>query len=155
MDATMTSLKEFRQEIGDFQTHINKQDQQINKVKQDQNDLVTSEDFKDYMRACQGLLDSLFDQQKKMQSEYHGLIDRLKIDFNNQIKSLREELISRPTGLPELQKLLESKIELVELNGQNAVLRSSNNEKQILLVERKIENIYQLIKRIDLNKQEA
>ena len=91
---------------------------------------------------------------EKMHREYNGLIDRFKLDVTNQIKSLREELISRPTGLPELQKLLESKIELVELNGQNAVLRSSNNEKQILLIERKIENIYQLIKRLDLNKQE-
>ncbi len=154
MTATMTSLKEFRQTIGDFETHMKNQDSKIQELKDEQEQLVYQEDLTISLRLIDSALNELRKTQKAMHSEFNGLIERLKIDFSNQIKSLKEELISRPTGISELQKLLESKIELVELNGQNAVLRSANNEKQLLLVERKIDNIYQLIKKLELSKQE-
>lgn len=154
MNATMTSLKEFRQIIGDCETHMKDQDSEILKLNQAQQNLVSDEDLKTSLRLIDSAINDLRKSQNALHSEFNGLIERLKIDLSNQVKALREELIARPTGIPELQRLLESKIELVELNGQNAVLRSSNNEKQLLLVDRKIDNIYQLIKKLELSKQE-
>lgn len=154
MNASMTSLKEFRQEIGDFKTHMKNQDEKLQDLKEDQDIFVQVEEFKSSLKMLDDLLKDLRKTQKAMHTEFNGLIDRLKQDFTSQIKALKEELIARPTGISELQRLLESKIELVELNGQNSVLRSANNEKQLLLVERKIDNIYQLIKKIELSNQE-
>lgn len=154
MNSTMSSLKEFRQCVGDFESRLYSQDMKMQALSNEQYDLVNKED----LRISLKMIDSRFEQieanHKKIHNEVHGLIDRLRLDFSNQLKAFKEEVLNRPTGLPELQKLLDAKIELVELNGQNAVLRSSNNEKQILLVERKIDHIYQLIKKIELSKQE-
>ncbi len=151
---TMGSLKEFRQAIGDFDTHMKKQDAKLQAMKEQQDLLASEEDVGIWNSSLWEAIKDIHSKIDLIRKENNGLIDRLKIDLFNQIKSLREELIARPTGLPELQRLLESKIELVELNGQNAVLRSSNNEKQLLLVDRKIDNIYQLIKKLELSKQE-
>lgn len=148
-----SSLKEFRQALGDMQGEMTAQNTKIRVIGEDQNFCLHPDDLKIELKPLKKVVDDLCDAQDKLHREVHGLIDRQKQEFINQLKSLKEELLSRPTGLPELQKLLEAKIELVELNGQNAVLRSSNNEKQLLLVERKIDNIYQLIKKLELAKE--
>jgi len=82
-------------------------------------------------------------------------LNRFTQEVDNNLKVNKEEILSIPSELPHLKKMLDQRIELVELNGQNAVLRSSNNERQILLVERKIENIYQLVKKLDITNQES
>lgn len=153
MNSTMSSLKEFRQTIGDYKTYIENQNVKLTAMQHSLDLYVKQEEFKEYEDYSFKIHESIKFTIRKFREEYNGLLERQKIDFSNQLKELKEELLSRPTGVPELQKLLESKIELVELNGQNAVLRSSNNEKQILLVERKIDNIYQLIKKIELSKE--
>lgn len=63
------------------------------------------------------------------------------------------EIKSIPSGVPELKKDIESKLEAIALDGTNAILRSSNCEKHLNLVEKKIESILLLIKKIDLNQQ--
>ena len=153
MDSTMSSLKEFRQTIGDFQSRLYSQDLKMQALSDDQHYLVNKEDLSSELKPLKKIANDLCDAHDKLHGEVHGLIERLRLDVSNQLKAFKEEVLNRPTGLPELQKLLEAKIELVELNGQNAVLRSSNNEKQLLLVERKIDNIYQLIKKLELEKE--
>ena len=61
---------------------------------------------------------------------------------------------SIPSEASEIKKHLEEKIDVVSLDGSNALLRSSNCEKHLNLIEKKIECIMLLIKKIDLNQQE-
>lgn len=153
MHSTMTILKEFRQEIGNIETNVNKLENKIYNLNKEQELLANEDDVNTlYIRITESIKD-IHKKVDALHQEHNGLIERLKLDICNQLKALKEEILSRPTGIPELQKLLESKIELVELNSQNGVLRSSNNEKQLLLVERKIDNLYQLIKKIELDKE--
>ena len=155
MTATMTSLKEFRQSLGDFQTKFDTQERWFKQIK----DLIDSKtDHSFFQDKINDIFSNIRYLQKDIDSirkEFNGLVERLKVEFNEKIKSQKEEILAIPSELPNLRKLVDQKIELVELNGQNAVLRSSNNEKQILLVERKIENLYQLVKKLEIANQES
>lgn len=112
-------------------------------------------DFERINRILCERMDRLEKDRGVIRKEVNEQIERRYADFQTKLEANKQEIISRPSEIPDLRRLIDQKIELIELNGQNAVLRSANNEKQIMLVERKIENIYQLIKRIDINKQEA
>jgi len=71
--------------------------------------------------------------------------------FDQKLKQQLDFILSRPTGVPELRKDLEAQIELNTVNGQNSILRSSNCEKDILLINKKIEQIFLLLKRHQLD----
>lgn len=154
MNATMSSLKEFRQELGDMATQMTNTNNWIRQVRSEIEDCVETSHFNEKISHLHDCIKKLHSEKDSMRKEFNGLIDRLKSDFENRLKAQKEEILAMPSEVPNLRKLMDQKIELVELNGQNAVLRSSNNEKQIMLVERKIENLYQLIKKLDLNIQE-
>lgn len=99
-------------------------------------------------------LEHLHQLHESEKQEFRFLLERQRLEFKEALKSLKEEILAIPTGVPQLKDELHKRIDFVELNGQNGVLRSTNNEKQLMLLERKIENLYQLIKRIDLSTQE-
>lgn len=154
MNATMSSLKEFRQELGDMATQMTNTNNWIRQVRSEIEGCVETSTFNEKISHLHDCIKKLHSEKDSMRKEFNGLIDRLKSDFENRLKAQKEEILAMPSEVPNLRKLMDQKIELVELNGQNAVLRSSNNEKQIMLVERKIENLYQLIKKFDLNIKE-
>ncbi len=155
MDSCMASLKEFRQSVDSCERLCQDSKSWIKTLNTAIEDCPTKEEHQSSLSELSEEIKKLRSEKESMRKEFNGLIERLKLDFDSRLKACKEEILSRPSEIPDLRKLIDQKIELVELNGQNAVLRSANNEKQIMLVERKIENLYQLIKRIDINKQEA
>ncbi len=155
MSSTLSSLKDFRQELGDISTILENNKRWIRQVRSEIEDCVDLSTFNEKISALHDCIKSLQEEKISMRIEFNGLIDRIKLDFENKLKNQRQEILSIPSEVPNIKKEMDQKIELVELNGQNAVIRSSNNEKQILLVERKIENLYQLIKRLEIAKEES
>lgn len=154
MEATMNSLKEFRQTIGDSKTQIEKMDETAHVNYMLMSQFLIREDWEDSLSHLYGCIERIQGEKDAMRKEFNGLIERLKLDFDQRLQAVKDEILSRPSEVAPLKHLMDQKLELVELNGQNAVLRSSNNERQIALVERKIDNLYQLIKALDITKQE-
>ncbi len=156
-DLTMkeSKLSSFRQELGDACTEVKRLNKNMSDLDAQVKERVTMEYFTYHLEDLCSCIEQLNLEISKARIEGNGLIERLKLDFSSQLKQLKEEILAIPSEIPDLRKLLDEKIELVELNSQNVVLRSANNERNILLVERKIENIYQLLKKIDLNRQES
>lgn len=96
-------------------------------------------------------------QKNQEESEYK--IGRLEDYLKHQVKSLEEALnkkvndfISRPSELKGIRDELLNKIANSSMDSQNANLRSTNTDKQLQLQERKIENIYLLLKKYELTK---
>lgn len=155
MEACMSSLKEFRQDLGDINTQLTNTNNWIKQVRTEIEDCVETSNFNEKISHLHDCIKRLHTEKDSMRKEFNGLIDRLKLDFESRLKTQKEEILAIPSEVPNLRKVMDQKIELVELNGQNAVLRSSNNEKQIMLVERKIDNIYQLIKKLEIANEES
>lgn len=85
-------------------------------------------------------------EQNKIKSD----ISRIEASQASKLLALREELLAKFNQITEVKKSLEDKLELVALNGTNSVLRCGNNERQLALIEKKLENIYALIKELQL-----
>lgn len=153
-DNCMSSLKELRLVMDDVQKQ--------NKILSDQyhsilnyvnNHYVTKLNHsKDYVDS----VDSIVKMKQEIanhRNEMIAMTAKYKNELETKFADFLQKQASKPDPIPELRQVFEERIELVSLNGQNSVLRSTNNEKHIHLVEKKIENIYQLIKQIQLDKQ--
>lgn len=153
MQSCMSSLKEFRGELNQMFNDINNVKSWVKQTRSEVEDCVETSNFNEKISHLHDCIKKLHTEKDSMRKEFNGLLDRQKCDFEAKLKALKEEILAIPSEVPNLRKVVDQKIELVELNGQNAVLRSSNNENKIMLVERKIENIYQLIKKIEITMQ--
>lgn len=71
---------------------------------------------------------------------------------DKKLECMANEIISRPTGFDELRKEIQDEIRLITLNGQNSILRCSNAEKEIHILEKRIEQIFLLLKRNKLDQ---
>lgn len=154
MEACMSSLKEFRQELGDMSTTLENYRSWMKQIRSEIEECVETKTFNEKISRLEDSILQLRREREAVRNDFKALIDRLTADFENKLKAQKEEILAIPSEVPNLRKVMDQKLELVELNGQNSVLRSANNEKQIMLVERKIENIYQLIKKFELANQE-
>lgn len=155
MRSCMASLKEFRRILDDFELMIQANKNLVNQVMAQQKLMVEQDVFNEKISRLEQEVQQLRREKESFKRDAKDQNHRLIGDFSSQLKAMKEEILNIPSEIPAMKKLFDQKFEIVELNGQNAVLRSSNNEKQIMLVERKIDNIYQLIKKIELSMQEA
>lgn len=100
-----------------------------------QSDQVRNEQY-GKIAACQAAIKA---ELESLSASYEKKLIKIQQDFNNRLD-----------GLIEFKKQVDDKMDLVALNGTNSTLRSSNNERHLQLIEKKIENIYQLIKELQL-----
>lgn len=97
-------------------------------------------------------------------SRMEDVVQALKQEFSEGLSNLKDHVdglgryLDNKIGQPDPQLMLlreeiNKKVDLSLLDGQNSLLRSMNNEKQINLIEKKIENLYLMIKNIDLTSK--
>ncbi len=151
---TISNLEEFRQELGDIITAMNKMSDEISRCKAALHDSISKSDLQEKISLINAEIMQIRRENGLLRSEIYSLINIQTANFEKKVKDSKEEILAIPSEIPPLRKLLDQKIEICELNGQNSMLRSSNNERSIQLLEKKIENIYQLIKKIDITSQE-
>ena len=155
MQSCMDSLKEFRSSIDSCEKTASDSRSLFNMLYTEMKECITKQECEDKLKGLRQEIQSLRKEKESMRRDFDASLQRLYSDFDARLKATKDEILSIPSEVPNLRKLVDQKIELVELNGQNAVLRSSNNEKEIMLVERKIDNLYQLVKRLELSIQET
>lgn len=155
MQSTISNLKDFRREFGELTSLIQKQGEKITQLQDRQRQLVDESRLNEKFSHLNREVLRLLSEQDVMRHEFNGMIQRLGMDISTRMKAQKEEILAVPSQLPGLKQEIDSNIALVEINCQNAVLRSGNNEKQLMLVERKIDNLYQLVKQLQIANQEA
>lgn len=92
--------------------------------------------------------DKLNNQNDYIKSQAQNIVSNLI----KQMEVLRYDVMSSPSTLDSIKKELLQKVDAISLDSQNACLRSGNTDKQLQLQERKIENIYLLLKKNELTK---
>lgn len=70
-----------------------------------------------------------------------------------QLELFSAQAMSAPNSVIESNKQLLEKIEVACIDGANALLKSSNIEMSVKLIERKLENLALQVKKIELSQQ--
>lgn len=148
------SLRKFSQQLDDFRVSVKIYSSVTACVSEEVKECVSLSSFKEKISLLEGLIEKLHRDREELRKEFKEANHRLSQEFDGKLKAQKTEILNMPSEIPAMRKLFDQKLEIVELNGQNAILRSSNNERQLTLIEKKIENIYQLMKKFDLTKQE-
>lgn len=108
--------------------------------------------------SVDNLVDNFYQVRNEMSSMRNGIsndIGDCSRVFDYKLKVLKEEILSKPSPTENLKQEFSQKIEMVELNSQNGVLRASNCEKSIQLLERKIEQVNAMIRAIQIELQKV
>lgn len=150
-DNMLDSIKGFRKTLDEIQKE-NKQisDNNISILKYVESNYVTRKEYtKDYIDDVDNTVRTKH-ELASIRNEMIALLAKQKHEFDSKFAELLQKDTSKPDPIPDLKKYFEEKLELVTLNGQNSVLRSTNNEKHLHLIDKKLENIYQLIKQLQL-----
>ena len=68
------------------------------------------------------------------------------------IEDLRKQIPAKSPEIDSKYNEILKSCELTKLDGTNAVLRATNNEKHVQLLQKQIENIYLLLKKHELSQ---
>lgn len=82
-------------------------------------------------------------------SQIYSASQKTQQDFEEKLKGLKAELKTAPD---DLRTEFEKKLEGITLDGSNAVIKSTNTAAQVGIIEKKIENLYLLLKQVQLAK---
>lgn len=153
-DTYKSSLKELRLVMDDIQKQNKLLSDQYNSIlNYVSNHYVTKLNYSnDYISDVDTHV-KLKHEIAQNRNEFQALLARQKNELETRLEAFIHNANSKVDPTVDLKKSFDEKLELVSLNGQNSVLRSTNNEKHIHLIEKKLENIYQLIKQLQLDKQ--
>lgn len=78
-------------------------------------------------------------------------IDDLSKDIDKKLSNFKLEIQEFPKSAESIKKDISTQLESVGLDSRNAFLKMSNSAQQIVILEKKIENIYLLLKKHELN----
>ena len=108
-----------------------------------------SEFFEESLKDLKSLI-------SRTKSEMVDLIDKESKSKMSKIESDIQELkknVDESVNLPSVIKTeINNKIENALLDAGNAVLKASNSAQKIVVLEKKIENLYLLVNKLELNK---
>lgn len=93
------------------------------------------------IKQIKSLSTSLADQKKWVQEHVETRLQDLKSKFD-----------MKPEDIEAFKKDMNEKMESVHLDGTNSTLKGQVLEQQIRIIEKKIENLYLLVKKLELNQ---
>lgn len=153
MNDCTDSLKGFKSIIDDLQIKMNSLINNMACMEGDLRGFALSQDVSKLIADLELKINSLSAGYNNSLNDLRNEMGRHNSCCQALHQKFKDDILSIPSEIPELKILFDKKLELVELNGQNSVLRSTNNERHINLLEKKIENLYQLLKKFDLDNQ--
>ena len=162
----------------EFTSHIKSQSDRFNEIHSSLSD-IRREISK--VRAEKDQLESVINSQKNGQKIHESKLGSLESSLSQQTSSLsskiadvhqvvenkvqnviqkmqqsvdsaKTELLGSPSSLQGAKNELMQKMEAVELDAANALLRSKNSEQKCSVLDRKIDNIYLLLKKHELKE---
>jgi len=110
--------------------------------------------IQDYIRSFEEKLSFCVAGQNSAKTECFDRYDKLIYDYQkyvaDKVESLKNDLKGSSSDLKSIKEELMSKLESIALDGSNAVLRATNASSKVVLVEKKIENLYLLVDKLQL-----
>lgn len=86
--------------------------------------------------------------RKQIENDVSSVKDQVVTYMDN----TKIEMIGSPGSMESVQRSISNRMDSIALDGSNAVMKSSNNEQQIKLLEKKLENLSILIKKNEFAK---
>lgn len=134
----------------------------------EQNDAVTallvehdtiSKDWADQSAKIIDFTKILEESKKGFKSEINGVyeeIERKKKEIEKAIEAkgleLRDYIDMTPSSIEYVRKEFNNKLQLIQLDSENALQKSNNNEKALKILEKKMENIILKQKKLELDQ---
>jgi chromosome segregation ATPase len=149
-DSFVNSLKDQRRKHEElsFQVKVNNED--IKKFEERVEVLVDS--IKEHCQMMDTQLRAANEGQVKVGQIIQDKLDAADARLNKNVKDYISGFFNTLETPEKIRDELSHQLQQVSLDGSNAVLRATNCEKHMTILERKIENIYLLLKKHELSQ---
>jgi hypothetical protein len=138
-------------------SHINDTKILIERSHQDQQILI--EDFDKFIKETESLEERLIkseseqskikDLMKELGKAVSAEMDQWNKKFNDDLKKTKNEILNLPSEAQAVKKELENKLESSAIDCEGLVREVLVCKKAAFIIEKKIENLYTLIERLD------
>jgi len=154
LDGAMAAIKEVKKDLHAISNEIGLNRVRMSEIDYKLDSCAKEEDLRETIAGLHECIENFSFEREQIRADFQRYVNTLRSQYDTKLDDFKSEIMNIPSEIPEMTRLIDEKVQLVELNGQNSILRSANNEKQIMLLERKIENLSQVVKKIELTKQE-
>lgn len=99
-----------------------------------------------FMKDCVSTAQAVVDCQRDIDAKFLAHTKKSEKDLD----IVKQELQGSPSSLESAKEQLLQKLKSVEMDAANSLLRSKNSDSQIIILQKKIENIQLVLKNIEL-----
>lgn len=111
-------------------------------------------DVQDYMKSFEDKLTLQDSGNSNIKMECVNRVNQLIVDYQRYVDekfdAVKRDLKGSPGDLKSAKEDIMARFESVALDGSNAVLRATNASAKVLVLEKKIENLYLLVNQLQL-----
>lgn len=119
----------------------------LQEVPQKQNTLINT-----VSNDLQTLRKATADRADAIQTSVDASLKVFMLEHEKKLLAMKEEILGTPSSNAKVKEDLEQKLQMVALDGSNAVIKANNVDAQIKLLEKKLENLSLQVKRNELAK---
>lgn len=119
-----------------------------------QKKMLTYENLPSMTDKIKSKLDSILPEVNRFKSELYDQNNQFRDSIRTLVEEFKQNILNKPSEIPSLKSDFDAKLKNAYLDLENANIRTQNLEKQILFMEKKIENVMLLVKKIELDKRE-
>lgn len=112
---------------------------------------LAKDEFSQKFLPTASKVDAIEGDFSRFKFEMHQLLEAIEQKLDKKLSDAIKDISSRPSEFVQVKKSFDERLEVVAMDGSNAILRTTNCEKQLHLIEKKIEQIFLLIKKFDLD----
>jgi chromosome segregation ATPase len=105
-----------------------------------------ADDFSEIMRK----IGSLKGELVTARDEFPARISQVEAKISQAVDALRTEFTSKPSELTDFKADISKKMEPIALDANSANVRSQTMDKRIFLLEKQLENVQLLVKKLEL-----
>lgn len=116
---------------------------------------VEVEDFNEFKLLVQQEMNALKEELNSQREFIHASLFKIYKDMNRIMEDFLKDIENRPNELWDVKKELEGKIASCSIDSQGILKEMKVHKKTVFIMEKKIEDLYDIIKRLKQEKSEV
>ena len=106
---------------------------------------VDSNECLEAMLALKKSIHDLYDENKLSRAEFNENLQHLSHHFSSKLERVKQELIDRPTGIEQIQKIYENRFEDMAISMESAITRFMQAHNHLKTLDKKFTILWKMM----------
>ena len=111
---------------------------------------VSKDEHVNAITSISNIVKNLNIEVQKFEETILSLTHQTAANFNQKLEDHKNAIAALPSEIPGVKKEIIDRISLIAIDGQNAIARTVNFERQVIMIEKRLEQLSLLIRNLEL-----